>query len=109
MASRNGTVKRSPDRHRSDVAAAFLSVIVSVSCCTLSSLLHNSSRWSSRLLHNSFLLVFKINGVLLSFGWLSEKMPHAVPVYMRPSNKDRLYIALYARGGDSIMSGGEDK
>ncbi|KAI3399149.1 hypothetical protein diail_7728 [Diaporthe ilicicola] len=35
-------------------------------------------------------------------------MPHAVPV-MRPSNKDRLYIALYARGGDSIMSGGEDK
>ncbi|KAK7697938.1 hypothetical protein SLS64_013025 [Diaporthe eres] len=36
-------------------------------------------------------------------------MPHAVPVYMRPSNKDRLYIALYARGGDSIMSGGEDK
>ncbi|KAG8162355.1 hypothetical protein KVR01_008120 [Diaporthe batatas] len=36
-------------------------------------------------------------------------MPHAVPVYKRPSNKDRLYIALYARGGDSIMSGGEDK
>ncbi|KAK2596537.1 hypothetical protein N8I77_013423 [Diaporthe amygdali] len=36
-------------------------------------------------------------------------MPHAVPVYMRPSNKDRLYIALYARGGDSLMSGGEDK
>lgn len=28
---------------------------------------------------------------------------------MKPSNKDRLYIALYARGGDSIMSGGEDK
>ncbi|KAH8777366.1 hypothetical protein F5883DRAFT_409224 [Diaporthe sp. PMI_573] len=28
---------------------------------------------------------------------------------MRPSNKDRLYIALYARGGDSVMSGGEDK
>ncbi|POS73721.1 hypothetical protein DHEL01_v207890 [Diaporthe helianthi] len=36
-------------------------------------------------------------------------MPHAVPVYRRPSNKDRLYIALYARGGDSVMSGGEDK
>lgn len=43
------------------------------------------------------------------FGRLSEKMPHAVPVYKRPSNKDRLYIALYARGGDSVMSGGEDK
>ncbi|KAF3022063.1 hypothetical protein E8E14_013306 [Neopestalotiopsis sp. 37M] len=26
-----------------------------------------------------------------------------------PSNKDRLYIALNARGGKSVMSGGEDK
>ncbi|KAF7532236.1 hypothetical protein G7054_g8143 [Neopestalotiopsis clavispora] len=26
-----------------------------------------------------------------------------------PSNKDRLYIALYARGGKSVMPGGEDK
>lgn len=56
-----------------------------------------------------FFFGFPINGVSIFFGWLSEKMPHAVPVYMRPSNKDRLYIALYARGGDSIMSGGEDK
>lgn len=37
-------------------------------------------------------------------------MPHAIPVHMKPSsNKDRLYIALYARGGDSVMPGGEDK
>lgn len=36
-------------------------------------------------------------------------MPHAVADFMSPSNKDRLYIALYARGGDSTMTGGEDK
>ena len=26
-----------------------------------------------------------------------------------PSNKDRLYVALYARGGQARMPGGEDK
>ena len=25
-----------------------------------------------------------------------------------PSNKDRLYVALYARGGTALMSGKED-
>lgn len=47
--------------------------------------------------------------------WLISRLAaqrHAAICHTSPHesvNKDRLYIGLYARGGDSVMSGGEDK
>jgi hypothetical protein len=41
---------------------------------------------------------------------LGLKYPRIItPLYIMPSNKDRLYLGLYARGGTARMPGGEDK
>lgn len=39
----------------------------------------------------------------------STRLDHPISLARMPSGKDRLYVALYARGGEPSMSGLEDK